>query len=876
VIQFCLRIYRRLARAFPHEFQVVYGDDVVQLGEDAIDEIARRNGITGLLRMVADLAWRVPVEYASEMRQDLIYAFRMLMKSPGIAVAAVLSLALGIGVPTAGFSEINVFLLRDLPGAKDPKRLLTTEASASYVHFERYRDHRELFSGVTAYVPRVPFSVVLGGKTERVFGHLVSPEYFDVIGVQAMRGRADAAGIVISDRFWREGLGSDPDAVGRTLRVNGRAVTITGIGPENFLGALPVQPADLLVPVAMQAELAPELGENALRRSDLKAFAVLMRLQPGVADASANAAVEAIARQLDGEGFGADRDRKGQRVRLLPGGGELPLPPEMKPVLFGFLGTLMALILGISCTNLANMLLARAAGRGKEVAIRLAVGASRFRLISQLLTESVLLAMFGGAAGFVFAYWLMGAISAMYNKFPMPIPIHVDLRPDWHVFLFTFLLALIAGTGFGLAPALAATRSDFGPALKDGSVTALRGYRRFGLRNLLMVSQVAGSLTLLIITGFIVLGFSAVTKAAATFDPANLYLMAIDPVRDGYSPNQTAALFEKLRTRLRTAPSVESAAFSELPPGNVLPGGTTEFTVPAAAGEPAKVLKAVSKVVVGAAYFATLRVNIVAGREFSARDERDARSAAQTAILSAGAAEEMFGSAEPLGRRIVEGKDSFEVVGVAPDLQGRAFGQKPLPAVFVPLTQRAFARPPQGGMTLIVRSSAGDAMNEIRHQIAAIDPNLNVFHAATMAEHLEQGNSLLRSSSFLYGGFGVFGLILASVGLAGMTAYSVAQRRKEIGIRMALGARPGQVLRLVMKEGATLVVVGSAIGFAAAVTIARGLAAWSPEIGETLRAKQPLLLVGAPLLLAGLAMLACYFPARRSTSIDPLTALRQE
>jgi predicted permease len=550
----------------------------------------------------------------------------------------------------------------------------------------------------------------------------------------------------------------------------------------------------------------------------------------------------------------------------------------MLPVIFGFMGTLMALILGISCTNLANLLLARAASRRKEIAIRLAVGASRFRLIRQLLTESVLLALGGGVAGFLFAYWLTSAATTMYHKFPTPMPIDLDVRPDWTVFAFTFALAVVAGLGFGLAPALAATKTDFGPALKEGAVTQLRGYRRFGLRNLLMVYQVSGSLILLIITGFIVLGFSNISKANALFDPANLYLLSIDPVRDGYSPNQTASLFEKLRERLEGAPAVESAAFTDVAPGNAFAVGmgTTAFTVPAAGGEPAKVVKSVKKDIAGANYFKTLRVKVAAGREFLASDEENSSGTAQPAILSEVAAAAMFGSANPIGRRILNENESFEVVGVVPNIQGEAMGVKPPPAVFVPLTKRAYSLP--RGMTLMVRASApgGDAINEIRHQIATIDPTLSVFNVRTMNEHLDEGNTLMRWTSMVYGGFGLFGLILASVGLAGVTAYSVAQRRQEIGIRMALGARPGQVLRLVMKEGATLVMVGSVLGFLGAWAIGRLLSGLSPEMAETLSAKQPLLMIGAPLLLAALAMLACYFPARKSTTIDPLTALRQE
>jgi predicted permease len=865
MIRICLWMYRRLARAFPQEFQIVYGAEVVQLSEDMIEEIALRHGVLGLLRLVADLAWRVPMEYLSEIRQDLLYAIRILLKSPGMAIAAVLSLGLSIGVPTAGFSEINVILFRALPGAKGPKQLLTTEESTTYQHFERYRDHRELFSGVTAFVEAVPFEF----EKERVFGHLVSPEYFDVIGVHAMRGDTD--GVVISERFWRTRLHSDPDAVGRGVRLNGRMVTIAGVGPKDFLGARPVMAADVYVPVAMRKDFAPELGDNA------KAYNVLMRLQPGVTEKSANAAAETIARQLDDEGFAADRNRKGQRVWLQPGGVTVPASREALVIIFVFMGTLMSLILGIACTNLANMLLARAAGRRKEIAIRLAVGASRFRLIRQLLTESVLLALGGGAAGFAFAYWLMSAATKMYRNFPSPMPIDLDVRPDWNVLIFTFALAVIAGVGFGLAPALAATKPDVAPALKEGSSTQLRGYRRFGLRNLLMVYQVAGSLMILIITGFIVLGFSAITKTSAVFDTSNLYLMSVDPVRDGYSPDKTAALFEKLRTRLRSAPAIESAAFAEGPPANVFALGTTTFTIPAAGSEPAKVVNSVAKEIVGANYFATLRVKVAEGREFSARDEEGVQGVAEPALLSEIAAHAMFGTSDPIGRRITWENQTYEVAGVVPDLKGRAFNVDPPPTVFVALSKRAYARPPGAGMTLIVRASAGaDAMNEIRHEIAMIDPNLSLFNVRTMAEFLDQSNLVIRSTSLVYGSIGIFGLILASVGLAGVTAYSVAQRRKEIGIRMALGARRGQMLRLVMKEGAALVTVGSVLGFLGAWAVGRGLAALSPELADTLGAKQPLLMIGAPLLLGGLAMLACYFPARKSTSVDPLVALRQE
>jgi predicted permease len=495
-------------------------------------------------------------------------------------------------------------------------------------------------------------------------------------------------------------------------------------------------------------------------------------------------------------------------------------------------------------------------------------------LIRQLLTESVLLALGGGIAGFLFAYWLMSAATTILRKVVMPLPLNVDLRPDGQVLLFTFAMAAIAGLGFGLAPALASTKTDFAPALKNGTPAQLRGYRRLGLRNLLMVSQVAGSLLILVITGYIVLGIPG-KQVHVTFDTANLYLMSIDPVRDGYRPDQTAALFEKLRQRLRNTPAVESAAFSDALPGNVF-GDRTTFTVDGLGGEPAKIVKAVSEEIVGANYFATLRVKMAAGRELSARDEQST-SGEQPVVINEAAAVEMFGAGNPIGRRIRDEKESFEVVGVAPDLRAREYDAKPSLAVWVPLTERAYSRPPAGGVTLIVRAApGGDALSEVRRQIATIDLNLNMFHVRTMKEQLDEVNTLFQSAGVIYGGFGVFGLILASVGLAGVTAYSVAQRRKEIGIRMALGAKPGQVLRLVMKEGATMVVAGTVLGFLGAWALAQMMAALSPEAAADLQGKRPLLLMGAPLLLAGLAMLACYFPARKSTVVDPLLALRQE
>jgi predicted permease len=828
--------------------------------------------------------------WLGEIRRDLIYAIRVLIKSPGFAAVGIVSLGLGIGVTTAAFSDINALMLRDMPRAEEPRRLVMTQAPVSYPYFEHYRDQHELFSGATAFMQGVPFAVTTQGaanaKAERVFGHLVSPEYFSVLGVQAARGRVfspdedkpgEAPVAVVSDRFWRDRLHADPDVVGHTLRLNGQTVTIVGVGPTDFLGVMPIVPADLFVPVTVQAKVAPELNDDVLHKPETKAFTLLMRLAPGVTQESAEAALDTITRHLDETGFDAERNRKGRRVRLLPGGGILPFPPEMRPVVFGLLGTLMGLILTIACMNLANMLLARAAARRKEIAIRLAVGASRARLIRQLVAESVLLSLCGGAAGLALAYWLTSIVSKM--RLPISIPFEMNIRPDGRVLLFTLTLSIVAGIAFGLAPAFAATNADVAPVLKEGGVAQLRGHRRFGMRNLLVVYQVAGSLMLLLITGFLVLGYNQLATAPTAFDPRTMYLMSLDPVRDGYSPEQAAAFFDKLPERLRRVGAVRDVSLAVVPPFSA-ELGSADFTASPGGADSAKTLRS-AKQAIGANYFSALSVTVLSGREFNERDQRMETSgtAALPVIINQSAAQQLFGNADPIGRRITEQPQSFEVVGLVPDLNPGAFAQGVTAILYLPLTRRNFARPPAGGMTLMVRADAGsDALEGVRREIRSLDPNLSVFNMRTLAEAFDQMNAMVRVGMVFYGGIGIFGLILASVGLAGVTAYSVARRRKEIGIRMALGARQPQVLRLVMREGSAMVAIGSVLGFAGAIGIARALSSLLNVYARVFKmgTNDPRLIVGAPLLLAGLAMLACYLPARRSTKIDPLAALREE
>ena len=887
------RIYRRLAQAFPHEFKLAYGTEVMQLGEDVVEEIARRHGAVGLMRLIADIAIRVPLEYLSEMRGDMRYAMRALRKSPGFALVGIISMGLGIGLTTNVYSSKWVLLFRDLPAVANAKKLVMPEKPVSYYYIEQYREQKSLFAGVAALQTGIPFNVTFQGdmnaKPERVFGQLVSPDYFSVLGVQPQLGRVfsaavdkpgDAPVVVISDRFWRNRLNSSPNTVGQMLRLNGLIATIVGITPKDFNGALSENPAELFVPITVPAALAPELANDVLHQRNAKEFLAMMCMAPGGTIDFAEAGLEAITRGLDEQDPSLPpRIDKGRRINLLPAGTRVLIPRELRPVLVGFLVALMGLVITLACMNLANMLIARGANRRKELAIRLAVGASRFRLVRQMISEGILLSLLGGLAGFALAYGL-GVLNSHFTP-PMAVPLESDFNLDWRAGVFAFGLAIVCGIGFSLAPALQATKADLTPALKEGSMLRLPGYRRFGLRNSLMVAQVAASLMLLLMTGFLVMGISKASSIQTKFDPSTMYLLSIDPVRDGYAPEKAQALFEKLPERLKTGGSVRSIALSAQAPFATEDDEATHQLIVEDSGNSSRVQQAVIEETVGAGYFATLSEPMLAGREFEERDQRSRADESKTftlpVVLNETAERRLFGNENAIGKRVRDDKRSYEVIGLVRDLKnGIGISQS---VVYLPLTPRNFARPPAGGITILVLSDAGtDALSGIRSEIASIDPNLTIFNMQTLSDYLDRSRSSTRFSVQTYGGIGVFGLVLAAIGLAGITGYSVAQRRKEIAIRTALGASKAQVLRLVLREGTALVSVGTLLGFLGAMAMAKILSALTNVFVEALRVgtDDPRLLIGAPLLLAAVAMLACYVPARRSAQMDPLKALREE
>jgi predicted permease len=888
-VRFSQRLHRRLARAFPHEFQVLHGNELEQMGDDAIPFVWRQYGFLGLVKLLSAALVELIGQYLTEFGQDLRYAGRRLSATPGFTALAILSLGLCIGMSSlfplqmAGFSA-------PAPGIKEPDSLVAPETLISYPYFEEYRKQTSLFSASAAYVGPVSFTVgnaEPGSKRERISGHIVTPDYFSTLGVAPIAGRVfdtrnDIVGsepsVIITESYWRTHLDANAGAVGSTLRVNGQDTTIVGITGDGFRGAFPTAPgpAEIFVPATSDPSFVPELRGDLLH-SQATRFRALFRLADGATRTEAEAALTTVARNLDQQRSESERPEVERTISLLDAGVSSPLPRELlrQQWIFGFV--LSALILGVACANLAVLLLARGSERRKEIAIRLSVGASRLRMVRQQLTESIVLALPGGVLGLFVLLGIFRVSVAIAPEAAGQIETNYGGALSMAPFVFGF--SALAGLIFGLAPAVSSVRGELLTPLKQGAQAHLRGYSRFGIRNQFMLFQISASLLLLLLTGYVVIGYQNVYKPDLGFEADNLYLMALDPARDGYSTQESSVLLERLRGRIENLPEVDASALSlDMPFSQMLvtPGGSVTTT-----GADGK--QAIHRVVhqrIGEGYFIALGVPLVSGREFTIQDQLDStESSGKKIILNQTAAGQLFGEGNPLGQTVRENGQLYSVVGIVKDLRSGLMMAKAAPTMFLPLTAVDLERTFSQGLTLLLRGRPGAAAVEAASaEILVFDPKLTVFNARAFQHDFEQFNRLIEWSTTVNGGLAVFAFLLSLVGLFSVTVHAVARRRKEIGIRVALGARRDQVLRLVLREGAALVVVGGVLGFAGAYALTRLLSSMTSRLAELLAVSidDPLFVAGVPLAWGALAMLACYLPARRAMRIDPASTLKAE
>jgi predicted permease len=808
---------------------------------------------------------------------DIRYALRTLAKAPGFAVVAVLTLALGIGANTAIFSVVNTLLWRPLPAAH-PEELVVLAAHARQSDFwgdYSYVDYRDfsaadVFAGVIAYYP-IPLSVSLAGANERASAEIVSGNYFTMLGVRPAVGRGfgpdvdttRAPVVVISDALWRHRFGGSQDVVGQPLRANGQTYTIVGVAPPEFHGVYyPGFRPDMWIPASLFDQVVPGVpGRLATRGATT--FRQMGRLKPGVSVAAAQAAVASIGRRLETDfpqvnggvsaALFAERD-----ARPEPGMGQgFAMANKLFLLAVG-------LVLLIACANVASLILARATGRHREVGIRLALGGSRARLVRQLLTESLVLAALGGAGGVMLAVWITGALGAAL-RLPTDFPFVFEFAVDYHVLLYAFGVSLATGLLFGLAPALQASGGSLVGALKVDGITA-GGTHRSRLRAAMVTGQIALSFVLLVGAGLTVRTLRAVKTVQPGFDPHGGLLVSFAPGLQQYTRSQADRLYANVLQRVRQIPGVAAASLAQFVPLE-FSGSGGAVLIDGRDNPPGGEVLGWSVVTPG--YLATMRTALVDGRDFAAADD----SAAQpVVIVNRTAAQRFWPGASAIGRtlRFTAAGPAVTVVGVTEDGKYRNLTETPRPYLFLPLAQNY-----RGSVTLVVRTGGNpmDLVPPVRQAFAVLDPEMPLFDVKTL-EGLIVGRALLgpRIAAQMAGVLGLLALALTVVGLYGVVAYAASRRAREFGIRMALGARPADVLALVLRQGVRLVAIGVGAGAVAALGVSRALRSLLFGVGTT----DPLTYGAAVAVLTAVALAAAYLPARRATKVDPMVALRYE
>jgi predicted permease len=826
----------------------------------------------------------------NKLMQDLRYALRMMRRHPGLTSVAVLTLALGIGANAAIFSFADAVLLQSLP-VRDPDQLTTlgsidpgTESginnSFSYPMYQDLRDKNDVFSGVLAR-GGAQMNVSYDGRNDRVRGELVSGNYYEVLGVRPWVGRlltqeddltpGGHPVAVLSYAFWDRRFGKDPGVVGKTILVNENPIIVIGVSPPGFYGTDLSSNADVRVPLMMTPVFNP-VPKTRLQSRRHQWLTLLARRKNGVTPAQAQASLAVLyqqirageLQQLPADTSPAARDRfLALKIQLGDGSqGYQHLQREMKtPLLLLFGATCIVLL--ILCANLANLMLARDAGRDQEIAVRLALGAGRLRLLRQWLTEAVLLSMVGAVAGVLIAAWVKGAL---LRFMPADYRLNLDQPLSWRFISFTFLVSLLVGVVLGLAPALRAARGRSALALRGETRTFVSGGGLFNLRSGLILLQVALSLPLLIGSALFLISLQKLRGVDTGFARNNVLLASINPALNGYSPEKTQNFYRELLSGLRAIPGVEAASLSSDSP---LAGSWDQLGLVIEGYQPrvGERVNAQSSLV-SPDFFRSLGITLVRGREFN---EQDTAGAPKVAVINEKMAQHFFGTADPIGRKIGTDKiPDTTVVGVVKDAQYLNLRDPALRHFYQPILQQ----PRLFDLTMHVKTEGDPTAlsDQVRAQVLKLDPHLPLYNVTTLSAQLDDSIIQERLVTWLCIAFGSLATLMTALGLYGVLAFSVAQRTREIGIRLALGAQARDVFKLIIGQGMLLVTVGVALGLGASFALTRLIASLlfgiTPTNVKTFSA--------AAFGFALLALVACYIPARRATKVNPLEALRYE
>jgi macrolide transport system ATP-binding/permease protein len=807
---------------------------------------------------------------------DLRYAVRLLLKNPVFTSVVVLTLALGIGLNTAVFSVIDGLLLRPLPGTRAPNELVQLYrtyrgdekfGSNSIPHFFDVRDRSgDTFSGAALWDFET-MNLSTQGRNQRVFGIMASANYFSVLGVNAARGRmflpAEDSGrgahpvAVISWAAWKGAFGGDTGIVGRQIIMNGRSYTIIGVTPPEFRGVIPLVTPTLWVPLSQFDHIRPGAASQYTGRGE-NSFNVIARLKPGVTMAQANARMTNLIAGLRTE-HPNDYEDSGINLVLQSDAGIHPTFKSAQVALSSVVMAVVGMLLLIACVNVANLFLARARDRAREMAIRLSLGARRSRLIRQLMTESLLFAGASGLVGIGLAWWVIGIANKI--TLPMDLDFSADLRLSPLVVAFTFAVSLVTGLLFGLAPALQSTRPSLVPALKG---EAPAGQSRSRASKGLVVAQMALSIVLLVCAGLFLRDLQNATTVNKGFVSENLLLASVEPGLQGYTRARSEELYRRLRDKLTAQANVKAVGFTEHVPLGL---SENDSYVEIAGYKPAKNENmSLQNVRVTPGYFEAMGIPLKSGRGFTDQDDS---TSARVMVINEQMAKKYWQGRDPIGQTVRFGGKDHTVVGVVPMGKYQRLGEPPTSFYYLAQSQHW-----SQAMEIVIRTT-GDpeaVAPVLRSTVAAFDETLPLSDVRPMTKHL--GIALLpaRLAGTALGVFGLLGLALASVGMYGVMSYTVSQRRREIGIRMAIGAATRDVVGMIMRQGLTLVLIGAAVGIGSALAVSqllRGVLYGS-------RVVDPVTFVGVPLLLIGVAALASWLPARRASGVDPLEALRQE